>query len=436
MSERRDDRTLRSREGDQASVAAVAAWGLMVLASPTRTLVNRHLPVECELRFGRVQADDVDVAIDDAKMSRRHARVRPHGSALELVDEGSSNGSFVNGERAAHKALVRSDIVRLGNTIFEVVDQPPRAAPNDAALIGAAPAFLAAIELADRVARSATPVLVLGETGTGKDLVSRRLHARSGRDGNFVAVNCAALPAELVESALFGHRKGAFSGATADATGFYREADGGTLFLDEIGELAIAHQAKLLRALDAGEIVPVGSSRPVRVDVRVVAATNVELLAATNSGHFRPDLYARLAGAVIRMPPLRARRGDILTLAEGFLEGRRLSSQAAERLLLHPWPRNVRELSSTMGRLALRVGADAEATRADVEAVLEPPGVPPAATHPRGPRPGAPAREDLVATLASLRGNVSRLAEHYGKDGKQIYRWLKAYGLDPGDYRS
>jgi DNA-binding NtrC family response regulator len=300
------------------------------------------------------------------------------------------------------------------------------------------------VALAERVAPSDLPVLLLGETGTGKELLARHLHARSGRSGPLVAVNCAALPPELVEATLFGHRRGAFTGATEDAPGLFLQAQGGTLFLDEVAELTLAHQAKLLRALDSGEVLPVGSARHVRSDARVVAATNAELPARIADGRFRADLYARLAGAVVRLPPLRARRGDILGLAERFLAPpppgpeRRLSAQAAERLLLHPWPRNVRELQAAMRSLGLRLGERLEVRRADVEAVLEAPDPGPL---PGPPAPGArgdaaiPSREELAARLGELRGNVSRLAAHYGKDAKQIYRWLKRYRLDPASHR-
>ena len=392
-----------------------------------------------QLRLGRVAGEDVDVAIEDFKLSRRHATLVPAALGVEIRDEGSSNGTHVNGRRVDIEVLRSGDVVRIGDTLIALDDRPAGRPTDDPALVGNDAAFLAAVALAGRVAPSDLPVLLLGETGTGKDVMARHIHARSGRGGGFVAVNCAALPRELVESALFGHRKGAFTGATADQAGFFLEAQGGTLFLDEVGELAPSHQAKLLRALDAREIVPVGGTRAVRTDARVIAATNAELLAETAGGAFRADLYARLAGAVVRMPPLRARRGDILALAERVLSedssgvNYRFSVHAAERLLLHPWPRNIRELATTMRRLALHLGGRAEAARADVEAVLEPTVAPPPSRA--AAQPVSPPREELVAQLSALRGNVTRLAQHYGKDPKQIYRWLKSYSLDPSEYR-
>ena len=441
------DTTLPSLEGRSASddSQAAAGWAVTVLHSPARALVSRRFDLGSTLRFGRSAEADVDVPLDDPKVSRHHATITRVGVIVEIRDHGSRNGTFVNGARVDACMLRPGDIVRIGDTLLELGDSPARAATGDPTLAGTAPAFVAAVELADRVASSDVSVLILGETGTGKDMLAHHIHERSGRQGSFVAVNCAALPDDLVESTLFGHKKGAFTGATGDTPGLFLEARGGTLFLDEIGALDVAHQAKLLRALDSREIIPVGGTRRVHTDARVIAATNLELLASIADGGFRADLYARLAGAVVRMPPLRARRGDILGLAERFLAeppspvGRRLSAQAAERLLIHPWPRNIRELGSAMRRLVLLLGDRAEIRRADVDAVLE---SPVAVTHDRpslrtggGGRPGIPTREELAAQTALLRGNVSRLAEHYGKDAKQIYRWLKRYRLDPGSFR-
>jgi transcriptional regulator with PAS, ATPase and Fis domain len=425
-------------------------WAVTILHAPVRALVSRRFDLGSRLRFGRIAGADGDVALDDPKLSRHHATVTRIGLIVEIRDQGSRNGTFVNGTRIEASKLRSGDIVRIGDTLFELGDTPARAATDDPTLIGTAPAFLAAIQLADRVASSDLPVIILGETGTGKDMLAQHLHAFSGRSGSFVAVNCAALPAGLVESTLFGHKKGAFTGATSDSPGLFLEAQGGTLFLDEIGELHATDQAKLLRALDSREIIPVGGTRRIHTDARVIAATNVDLQARIADGGFRADLYARLAGAVVCMPPLRARRGDILVLAQRFLAQpppaveRRLSAQAAERLLLHPWPRNIRELLSAMRRLTLQLGDRAEVKRADIDAVLDDaiPEAPIVVTNDRPSRPtrtadrlGMPTRDELAAQLAGMRGNVSRLAEHYAKDSKQIYRWLKRYRLDPAGYR-
>ncbi len=220
------------------------------------------------------------------------------------------------------------------------------------------------------VAESDLPVLLLGETGVGKELFARRLHRLSPRRHRpLVQVNCAALPDTLAESELFGHVRGAFSGATADRSGRVEAAQGGTLFLDEVGELPLALQAKLLRTLQNGEIQRLGSDRPRKVDVRVVAATNRDLRAAVRDGHFRADLYHRLSVYPLPIPPLRQRPDDILPLAGRFLEvnraqlglrGLRLSPEAERGLLGYPWPGNVRELGHVIGRAALRAAGSLE----------------------------------------------------------------------------
>jgi DNA-binding NtrC family response regulator len=435
------DPTLPSSSDAVNCAGSAADWTVIILHSPALALLGQRVSLDSELRMGREAADDVDLVIEDAKVSRRHMTLTRTGLVVELRDDGSSNGTHVNGLRVRTHVLRPGDIVRAGETLLQV-DLATIGAPRDHQdLVGGDPAFEEAVELAARVAPSSVPVLIQGETGTGKDLLARHIHARSGRAGSYVAVNCAALPHDLVESALFGHRKGAFTGAAGNQPGFFMAAQGGTLFLDEVGELTLAHQAKLLRALDTGEIVPVGAARSLCADARVVAATNADLLARTAAGGFREDLYARLAGAVVHMPPLRRRRCDILTLARHFLARepleRRLTGQAAERLVLHPWPRNVRELQSVVRRLCLRAGDRMEITRDDVAAVLDPP-VGPDVPAPRPARPArtsVPARDELVELLSALHGNVSRLAERYGKDAKQIYRWLKRHGIDPQSYR-
>jgi transcriptional regulator with GAF, ATPase, and Fis domain len=415
-----------------------STWGLSILHSPDSDKVGTTVRLGKELRIGREGGDALDLEMRDAKMSRRHATLWRRGLVFELEDHGSSNGSHVNGQRVEKRSVGVGDIIRLGESLFEVAPVAGSTG-DDAAALGRAAEFVEAVALADRGAASTLPVLLLGETGTGKEVLARRVHARSRRGGAFVAVNCAALPRDLAESVLFGHKKGAFTGATADAGGLFVQADRGTLFLDEVGELPADQQAKLLRVLETHELMPVGGDRPVRVDARVVAATNAEL----RSGGFRSDLYARLAGVVVRLPPLRERRGDILALARHFLAetapgvGFALSAHAAEKLLLHAWPRNIRELRTVMQRLALLLPSGGAVSRQTLDAVLDVAEVSAAAaeTRPAHGRAGAPDRAELVARLASVGGNVNRLATHYGKDAKQIYRWLKRFGIDPDDHR-
>ncbi len=231
------------------------------------------------------------------------------------------------------------------------------------------PAMLRFVELAKQVAQTALPVLLYGETGSGKELAARALHEWSDRAKRpFVSINCAAIPDSLVESELFGHRKGAFSGAVRDRPGRFVAANGGTLFLDEIGDMPLVAQAKLLRALQEGSFEPVGSDETIRVDVRVIAASHVDLEAAIRERRFREDLYYRLAAVPLSIPPLRERTEDIVDLARGRLRGLSASSRrgpwtldpcAIDHLLAHPWPGNVRELLNTVERASVVVGAGA-----------------------------------------------------------------------------
>lgn len=231
--------------------------------------------------------------------------------------------------------------------------------------VGESSAFLDSVERASRAAALNRPVLVIGERGTGKELVAERLHRLSPRwDGPFITMNCAALTETLIEAELFGHEAGAFTGATKTREGRFEEADGGTLFLDELATLSAAAQERLLRAVEYGEVTRIGSNRPIRVDVRIVGATNEHLPALVDSGRFRADLLDRLAFEVVTLPPLRAREGDITVLADHF--GRRMASEmewprwpgfsaeANAQLTAYDWPGNVRELRNVIERAVYR----------------------------------------------------------------------------------
>ncbi|MGB3167342.1 MAG: phage shock protein operon transcriptional activator [Alteraurantiacibacter sp.] len=234
-----------------------------------------------------------------------------------------------------------------------------------AQFIGQSGAFLDAVERASRAAPMARPVLVVGERGTGKELIAERLHRLSDRwEEPLVVMNCAALPETLIEAELFGHEQGAFTGATKARAGRFEEADGGTLFLDELGTLSMGAQERLLRAVEYGEVTRIGASRPTRVDVRIVAATNEDLQAKAERNDFRADLLDRLTFEVITLPPLRVREGDIPVLADYF--GRRMAAElgweewpgfanhVGEAMEQHPWPGNVRELRNVVERAVYR----------------------------------------------------------------------------------
>jgi transcriptional regulator with PAS, ATPase and Fis domain len=285
------------------------------------------------------------------------------------------------------------------------------------------------------VAESDLPVLLLGETGSGKEVLAHAVHDASKRRGELVIINCAAIPKELVESYLFGHRKGSFTGAVDDRVGFFAQAKGGTLFFDEIGELLPDLQSKLLRVLENREYSAVGSTAVIKTDVRVISATNADVAHEVETGMLRRDLYARIAGAVIRLSPLRQRREDIMALARHFLDGFAPRARLpwtpgfVELLLTHPWPMNVREVRTTMQRLALASHKGSELRSADLAAVLDPLGRAEPSPAPGPRRTVAPSRDELQRLLRQHQGNVSELAKHYGRDRKQIYRWLRKHKL-------
>lgn len=261
---------------------------------------------------------------------------------------------------------------------YRVETKPRIPGPEAMGIIGRSPGMMKAIELCQTVGVHDVPVLVQGDTGTGKEVFARYVHACSDRlDKPFVAVNCGALPDSLIESLLFGHAKGAFTGAVQSSKGKFMEADGGTLFLDEIGELPLEQQPKLLRVLQEGVVEPIGG-RPKAVDVRVVAATHRPLMELVGKGEFREDLYYRLAYATIELPPLRQRLEDIPALATAFIfdhnqclrEPKRLSAAAVKRLQAHSWPGNVRELQNVIGRSMLLCSSE-EVDAADL--MIQPP---------------------------------------------------------------
>ena len=287
-------------------------------------------------------------------------------------------------------------------------------------------------------------VLIFGENGTGKELVARSIHAMSRRrHAPFVELNCAAIPEELIESELFGHMKGAFTGAVADRRGKFEIADGGTLFLDEIGDMTLKTQAKVLRALQEQVVEPVGGAASVRVDVRVLAATNKDLTAEIRAGRFREDLYFRLNVIPVYVPPLRERGGDIPLLADHFMAelareyGRRpkgFDAGAAARLRSYPWPGNVRELRNVIERLIIMVSGDT--ITVDDLAFLDGGSVSGAGATVADATPLHVARdrferEYILKALAAQQGNISRTADVLGVERSNLYRKMKGFGIIP-----
>ena len=287
-------------------------------------------------------------------------------------------------------------------------------------------------------------VLILGENGTGKELVARTIHHTSRRkSGPFVEVNCAAIPEELIESELFGHARGAFTGAVADKPGRFEQANGGTIFLDEIADMSLKTQAKVLRVLQEQVMERVGGTQRIKVDVRVLAATNKDLTAEIRAGRFREDLYFRLNVIPIFVPALRDRQHDIPMLAEHFMarlaaedgkRPKRLAPEAAARLQQYAWPGNVRELQNVIARLLIFVGGDT-ITAQDLGFL----GRDGATQAPATPGPMVPLSEArdqfekdyILQTLAAQHGNMSRTAEVLGVERSNLYKKLRAFGITP-----
>lgn len=378
--------------------------------------------------IGRAADIGNTITILDPLMSRRHAEYRRCcPGPYEISDCRSKNGLFVDGIRVERCLIGDGAVVRAGGTIFVLrevgLDLPEPLSPDER-LVAFSPSFRRTVESCGKVAETRTSVVLQGDTGTGKELLARYIHDRSGRKGKFVPVNCAAITAGLFESAMFGHRKGAFTGATGDFTGYARTAHGGTLFLDEVGELPAEVQAKFLRFLESGEVATLGEVAPVTVDVRVVAATNKNLHEAVEKGTFRRDLYARLAQWVIEIPPLSTRPEDVLLLAQRGLFPARLTPEAAELLVLYEWPFNVRELLAVINELKIKYPG-----LSSVSPAMLPEAIRSSKAARRLRSPIVPDRETLECLLRECDGNVSEVARRLQRDRRQVYRWLERYGL-------
>jgi transcriptional regulator with GAF, ATPase, and Fis domain len=412
---------------------------LRVVHYPSDALRNFSLPLEGKISVGRDTSPDLALSLSaDARVSRRHATLEANGNRIDIIDHQSKNGTFVNGRRVKGASQLRvGDVLRLGDTLL-VVDirgLVPRLAIGTSH-VAVSGAWNETVATVDAAAQSNAAVLLLGETGTGKEVLARRLHDASGKSGAFVTVNCAAIPSQLAESTLFGHKRGAFSGAQNDAPGQFDRAENGTLFLDEVAELTLEVQAKLLRVLESGDFLPVGAASPRTSTARIVAATHADLEAMSRAGTFREDLLARLSSFVLTVPALRDRRADILSFVRLFMKDANipetLSADDAEALLVHPWRRNVREVRNLVQQIEL----DARLLRQrSVSALL---GDPPAASAVEKEKDEAKPNwhketmepERFLAAARSFGGNVVRLAEHFSTDRRQVYRWAKRFGVD------
>ncbi|MBW2537211.1 MAG: sigma 54-interacting transcriptional regulator [Deltaproteobacteria bacterium] len=384
------------------------------------------------------RAIELNVYIEDQSMSRRHAVLRFTRSSVLLEDLGSHNGTFLNGTRIDGEQSARyGDIIRCGNSLLMPVadigpfKQWPRSADQP---VVAGPTLQKVLDAAQFVAPQDIDVLISGESGTGKELLAGYLHEQSGRAGPLVAVNCAAIPEALFESELFGAKRGAYTGASEQRAGLIAAAHKGTLFLDEVGEMPLALQAKLLRAVELREVRQVGSDRSIKVNTRFVAATNRDLAAEAKAGNFREDLLHRLCGVTLQLPPLRQRREDIVIFARRFLAEaatdvapKDTATEYIEALLLQSWPGNVRQL-----RKAVR--------ESFVRAHLE--GAPQLESHHLAMSgaspvdPGSdPESQRIRQALQESGGNVAQAATLLGIGRSKLYRQLKALGISPNDFR-
>ena len=465
------ERTLTAQL-DSATAANTADIPLLLLAGragPGRVDTSERLMVLGKvLDIGRrpVGAPQVGpgaLLLDDPLASSRHARLERRDDGWVLFDQGSKNGLFVGGERMlSARQLEDGDVITVGSHIFvfRFATQEQLVAIRKEASAPLAPVPTTSPRLAlqndklRRLANSDAEVLLVGETGVGKEIYARALHEAGGRKGRFVALNCAAIPRELVESELFGYRAGAHSTAQAAKPGLVEEADGGTLFLDEIGEMSRDAQTKVLRFLQDRELTPLGSTRPRRVDVRLVAATNRNVMPGSSDG-LRDDLLGRLGAAPLWLPPLRDRREDIGALASFFL-ARETSKRgsgpagfdpaALSALVMAAFPLNVRQLEKTIGAaVALADPRDLIGVRhlpetLNVHAAAAAPITPlglrvPETRSGRKPPEPAPLPQDVERLLKLHSGNVAEVARALGRQRAAVWRWIKQFGLNPETFR-
>jgi DNA-binding NtrC family response regulator len=436
--------------------------GLRVVATWEGGSTIVDLPLRGTLTVGR--GVEADVRVDHTSVSRKHARI-VLADTITVEDLGSSNGTKVRGRALApssSQTIEPGDLVELGSTLLVVHRRggAPESRSKQSispAIVVADPAMERVYQLLELVAKSNISVLFIGETGVGKEILASHVHRSSPRASSaFLKVNCAALVESLLEAELFGHERGAFTGALQAKAGLLEGAHQGTLFLDEVGELPLNIQAKLLRVLESGEVTRVGALAPRKVDVRFVAATNRDLKVLVATGKFREDLFFRLDGITVRIPPLRERKGEIPALANSMVveackaAGRgpvRLSDDAIARLLEHAWPGNIRELKNVIRRSVVLCPRDvlraedislesegAESPEPPAPVVAQPPpssrDVAPASV---GPSPGGSKKDAerarILEALRACGGNQTRAAQMLGLSRRTFVHKLDILGV-------
>jgi DNA-binding NtrC family response regulator len=375
-----------------------------------------------EITIGR--APDCDIVIENSALSRRHARLCL-APALTIEDLGSRNGTRLRGDRLESGrplALAVGEAFQIGQFHFVVArarSNAPLSSERAASLQVVDPTRGEVSSFVRELAASALSILILGETGVGKEVLAQTIHDLSNRRGAFVRANCAAMAPSLIESELFGHEKSAFTGASERRVGLLEAAQGGTFFLDEVGDLPEAIQVKLLRAIEAREITRVGAVTPIALDVRFVAATNRDLAAEVEAGRFRRDLFYRLDGVTLVIPPLRERRERIGPLALQFLATAKtgapqaLDAELFARLVAHDWPGNVRELKAVLERAAILAGGGPVTVRHVAITPMSPTPVKAASTT-EAATPDAAERQRIIDALEACAGNQTRAAKLLG----------------------
>jgi transcriptional regulator with GAF, ATPase, and Fis domain len=421
-------------------VAIAAASGRLLVATVQGRVVRVELPARGRLTVGR--GEEADILLDHPSVSRRHV-VLDMGELVHVEDQGSANGTILGGAKLAPFVPARFELgmvleigaalVLLGEATRAESAVPPPSSGGGDTVMGQVR------EIARVAAQSALSILLLGETGVGKEVLAQYIHdASPRRAAPLVKINCAALVETLLEAELFGHERGAFTGASQAKPGLFDAADGGTLFLDEVGELALTTQAKLLRVLESGEVTPVGGVKPHRVDVRFIAATHRDLRELVAERRFREDVFFRLDGLPIRVPPLRERRTEIAPLAEQLLveaaglagtPPKALSSEAKARLEEYPWPGNVRELRNVLQRSILFCGGpvlSADDLRFDDVAAPRDtaPTLPPEGASNEVGRSREDRRKRVLEALDASQWNQRKAAERLGISRRTLQTWM------------
>jgi DNA-binding NtrC family response regulator len=454
-----DERLTLTGSLEPVEVREPMPWLFVVLRAEALTAPpSRHrLDGIDEVRLGRAadngwsrEGRTLHLRLDDRRASSTHARLERVLHTWVIEDLGSRNGTIVNGAPVKRATLHDGDLIEIGHTFLRFRELlPGRDEARDVAVDAAGePPGLATLrpDLAEQfqrlrtIATTTEPVMLLGETGTGKELVARAVHELSRRPGELVPVNCGAIPETMVEAELFGHARGAFSGAVGERKGLVRSADRGTLFLDEIGDLRLASQAALLRVLQEAQVRPVGAERALDVDLRVVCATHRSLEQLVAAGAFRADLFARLRGLVVGLPPLRERREDlglviaslVVRLAGERAAAVKMSGTAARQLLGRAFVGNVRELEKTLG-VAIALAGSGPVRLEHLPPPVQAEAPSPAAAAPPSPAPATELDKDTVlAALAENGDSVVAAARALGVHRNRIYRLLLQHGIRRG----